>query len=398
MARDRSSLAPPELRLVLLAACGEWSDEGMCELLERDLDWPSVLGVAMWEQATSVLLRRIEALGRKEAIPSRERGDLERAAAVEDFRMSLLEGRLHELLAVLHENDVDVVLLKGAGIALRWYGGLAARPMGDLDLLVRAEEGPRAQRLACRLGWVERAGLVPEMYADMQHLLPLEAADGLGFGVEIHTDLFPGWSPFKFSAADVWERAIPLSGPIAARVPAPEHQLLHACVHFAWSHCFRRGSWRAVRDIDALLDRGGIEPSSFAALAREARGATCVFWTLALVRALTGRDVPDEMMEGLGVAPMPLLSQILLRHLVAEALPGGAIPGTRTLGRTLWSLAIRPGKSGHDGVRPWTASDRWPHVDEIPVVPREARGNWTHRVRGLLGYSRQLTGSRWPSG
>lgn len=396
MARVRTALAPAELQLVLLSACGEWADERMRAILGEELHWPSVLAVARWEQASFVLLRRLEALNTKNVVPSRELSMLESAGAVEDFRMALLEERLRSFVGVLYDHGIEVVLLKGSGIALGWYGRLSDRPMGDLDILVRTDEAPRAHRLARSLNWIERGGrLDAEMYSDMQHLLPLKAKDGLGFGLEIHTDLFPAWSPFNFSAADVWERARPLPG-LPASVPAPEHQLLHACLHFAWSHCFRKGTWRAIRDVDALLDDSSVAPSGFANLARIARGASCAYWTFALVHELTGRDVPQELMTALDVPLPPLMSRILLRHLVSEGLPGSGAPGTRSLRRTLWSLAIRPRKSGHDGARPWEASDRWPQADEIPLAAESMAGTWTDRLKGLLGYSGQLAGLRRP--
>ncbi len=391
-----------ELQLVLLCAAGEWADDRIRRLSRRELRWPWVVALAGREQATSVLVRRLKSLG-VDTVPPEHLEALERIGLVEEFRMSTLEERLDSLIDLLQDQGIQIVLLKGAGIALQTLGSLRERPMSDLDLLVRDDQAATAFSLAVGLDWVERGeGFEPGMYVDMQHLLPLKAGDGLGFGLEIHTDLFPRWNPFAFSAKDVWRQAVPLSSGSGVLVPTPEHQLLHTCLHFAWSHSFRMGTWRMVRDLDALLAHPELDERRFAELAHEARGTTCVYWTLSLLNGLTRRSLPERLMTHLNRSsgPLPgrsLLRRPLLSHLTSEALSRREFPGTRGLRRFLWSVAIGPGASGHGAGRPWTGAERWPTGEHTrPLAAGSStRESWATRLQGLLAYSRQILALWW---
>src|SRR5438034_6898070 len=73
--------------------------------------------------------------------------------------------------------------------------------------------------------------------------------------LEIHRDLLPGHG-FRLATDAVWARArrVPANDRVVL-VPHPVHQLLHVCVHFAWSHGMQWGTWRALRDVAAITHR-----------------------------------------------------------------------------------------------------------------------------------------------
>lgn len=411
----------PEFRLVYLTAAGPWADASIRALLKEELDWVRVLRIAQAEHAVPVVYRRLQAVGEEldaaGAVPrlplsGRVAQSFRRTAQVVDFRMGLLQDRMVELLAHLDEAGIPVVLLKGAGMALRWHTGLHDRPMGDLDLLIRPEDAVRAHELTQELSWeLPRSDLRPHMYEGHHHLIQLDATDGMGFSVEIHTGLFPRWAPFRFGSQEVWSRAQPLarlrsstgrpsgrpalaSLPDSVHVPAPEDQLLHACLHFAWSHTFREGSWRMVRDLDALLGFPTLDAAAFLEGAATSRGESCVYWSLMLFQALTGRQPPPTFLDGLSIRSRPVLHPLLLRHLVSEALPTHPAPGTQRLSRALWTLAVDPRGSGHGAGRPWTHADRWPGPSPEEAAQMEPRPPLWTRLRGLGHYMGYLTGRR----
>jgi hypothetical protein len=392
-------IVPPETRLVLLSAAGSWADPQILELLQRTLRWPAVLARARREGATPILQRRLRALGFA-GVPAASAGGFRHLAEVREFRMALLEDRLATLLGALAERRIPAVLLKGAAIASGLPGGFRDRPMGDLDVLVPEEAAAGVHELALTIGWaMPERRLSPEMYRDLHHLLPLDAADGMGFGLEIHTDIFPDWNPFRFSALDVWRDSEAVARPGwegKVLVPSLHHQFLHTCLHFAWSHCFARGTWRMIGDLDILLSDPRFDPAMAAVVAVQSRGATCVYWTLEVVRALTGRDVPEELMEGLGIDPPRAQKTVLLRHLTREALGDGGTPGTRRLRRSLWSAAIRPRRSGHGPGRPWTGSERWEAVVDPFGLNRADQSGLGARLRGFWGYTTEVLLGRAP--
>jgi len=398
MDEDSRTFLPPEARLVFLSAGGEWADPGFLRALRGELRWPLVLELARREGATPVLFRRLRKLDVPD-LPEEVLSALQRLAEVQEFRMALLEDRLTSFLQALEEKGIPAILLKGAAVAQSRQGGFRERPMGDLDLLVPGSWARTVHDLALEAGWaLPTRALSEDMYEDLHHLLPLDAADGLGFGLEIHTDLFPDWSPFRFPTQDVWNDAERIATPGLTEgvlVPSLQHQFLHTCMHFAWSHCFGRGAWRMIRDLDLLLSDPRFDSEAVLRKARNARAETCVYWTLSVVEILTGRMLPEGLLEGLGVTPSRFARLPLLRHLAREAQGDRGIPGTRRLRRALWAMAIRPGRSGHGGSRPWTGADRWAAVMDPFGLDRADENRFAARLGGFFRYIAYVLG---PSG
>src|SRR5205085_4264663 len=159
------------------------------------------------------------------------------------------------------EHGIEVLLLKGAGLAYSAYAKPTDRPMGDIDALVRPEFANAAWELALRHGWRRRTDVAEERsYDDHQHLTPLEDSDGLQVGLELHISLFTQQAPFVLPASQLWDgaRAITIHG-APALVPCAEDQLLHASLHFAWSHEMSFGVWRTIRDVERIVATSAID-------------------------------------------------------------------------------------------------------------------------------------------
>src|SRR5690606_27278447 len=193
--------------MVHLTAAGSWADEPLRELARNGVRWPLVVELAAREGVAPAVWDRLVRVGALPETPIDP--DPTALAGVQAFRMSVLEDRLDTLLRALADQGLPVVLLKGAAIATRHLGSFRERPMGDLDLLLRPGDAEAAHGLARSMGWSEPVGAATaEVYrAGHHHLPPLDTADGLGFGLEIHTALFPAWSPFRLSVDEVWAAA-----------------------------------------------------------------------------------------------------------------------------------------------------------------------------------------------
>lgn len=61
--------------------------------------------------------------------------------------------RVAPVIGALRAADIDIVLLKGAPLALAYYDTVAERPMGDVDVMVRAGDLDRAIDTLRRSGW-----------------------------------------------------------------------------------------------------------------------------------------------------------------------------------------------------------------------------------------------------
>ncbi|HEX6533542.1 MAG TPA: nucleotidyltransferase family protein [Gemmatimonadaceae bacterium] len=372
----------PEAQLLLLASGGAGNDARIRELVTGGIDWEKLGWLAMRERAAPVLwdrLRSVPALHIPDAA-----APLRRVAMVSDFRMRHLEARLDDSLAALEDSRVDALLLKGAALALTVYGSFTRRPMGDLDVLVRAPDVKRALAALLGAGWspVDASGL-EEFYRGHQHLPALTDDRGTEVQLELHTALFFEGHPFRLSPEDIWRRAkrIAVRGR-SVYVPGTHDQLLHLCLHFAWSHLMSTGVWRTFRDLGALVATGKIRWPEFTRLALESRGGSLCYWTFRLARELAGVEVPADVLSALR-PPLPeLVLSRVARHFTYSLLPTEALCPSVWVSHTLWRVGVRPGWSGHGGVRPWDRSDEL-------LVPAETRKS---RSRRLADQARNIKG------
>jgi hypothetical protein len=293
-------------------------------------------------------------------IPAEPARHLSRMAAMWDFRMLHLQGRLVQALAALAEVGIEVVLLKGAGLASTVYGSFAERPMYDLDLLVRPEHADAAWNTLLRAGWTHDEEARPaEFYREHHHLPPLDDPSGTGLSLELHTSPWSG--AVELSNDAMWELARPVEiGGRRAFVPCVSHQILHLATHFAWSHVFRSGAWRTCRDLRQLVSGAEVDWEEFVHLARDARGTTCCYWTFSIARSLANVAIPDSVLEALRPPrPQPIL-RALERHFTGVLFRFGPAqcPSIR-VEKALWSAGICPRWSGHHRLRPWTRDPIW---------------------------------------
>jgi hypothetical protein len=350
-----------ESALVALTTTGTTSEPALRPLLSETLDWELVVSLATRERAIGPVARDLRKLG-PNSVPESVLERMGRMGMVTEFQLASLHDRLGKLLALLARHGIEALLLKGAGLAYSAYGSLEERPMGDIDLLVHQADANRAWTLAVENGWMRRKDVAAERsYEDHQHLSPLEDADGMQIGLEIHIALFTQQAPFALDADQLWARArrITIAG-APALVPSAEDQLVHAALHFAWSHEMTFGTWRTLRDVERIVAANTLDWNEVVVRAKAVRGGTCCYWTLRLARDLAGVAVPNAVLDALS----PRLPESALRRMTCyfaqHALPTpGAVINSVSLSRALWTLAIRPRAEGHRASRPWLDTEEW---------------------------------------
>jgi hypothetical protein len=171
--------------------------------------------------------------------------------------------------------------------------------------------------------------------------------------------LLPADSQFAFSESDVWRDAGIAGEPFfGARIPSPEHLMLHAAIHFAWQHTMTFGAWRTFRTIALLTANGGW--SRLAEMARAARASASCYWTLCLAERMSGLAVPPETMDAVKPPTPDWVRSALARHFVAGVAFGeGQASPSVSLTRALWRVALRPQRSGHPAPERWDPERRW---------------------------------------
>ena len=352
---------PAESALVALATSREPGQAALRAVLQRPIDWDRLMALGVRERAVVALNDQL-AVTPLPSVKPVEMANLQRVAMVREFQLASLHDRLAKLLALYAANDIDVLLLKGAGLAYSAYSRPTERPMGDIDALVRREDAARAWDLALANGWVRR-GDVPEerSYAEHQHLPPLEDADAMQIGLELHVALFTQQAPFLLPPDQMWAGARKLTiGGSPAYVPSPEDQLVHAALHFAWSHEMTFGAFRTLRDVERVVAKDAIDWDALIRKAKASRGATCCYWTLRLARDLACVEIPADVLGALAPRLPQRVLRSLARYYAAHALPNpDLMVNSVSLSRAMWSLGVRPRAQGHGSSRPWLDTEEW---------------------------------------
>lgn len=380
-----SSPLSPEAQLVFRTAGGPENDALLCDLLGRPLRWDYVNFMAERETASSVLWRRLSSLpcARTGAAATEIRG-MQQLALVSEFHLLHLQQRLEEAVAGISRAGIEVLLLKGAGLAYTAYASFSLRPMSDIDLLVDAGRVDEVRALLAAIGWDwDRDTMAEEKYERHHHLPPMRYARGIGSTLELHTELFVPGSPIKLSAADITRTAKRITiGGQTALVPDSNHQLLHACLHFAWSHAMRGGAWRTFRDVNAIVERGEVQWDDFIRLARASRGGTCCYWTFKLAALLGGvTGIPAEVLKALQPAQPEFLRKRVERHFASQLSVLDATCPSEALSRAVWVMGVMPRRSGHGNVRPWDQL-----AEQESMHNQEAGHTWqkmTHHARNI---------------
>jgi hypothetical protein len=222
--------------------------QGLLELLRghpaEAADWEAVLALAEEERVLPWAAARLRAhqVSRTPAMTERL-AQIERDAAIAGFYWS---SQLKGVLGAFRRADIAAVLLKGPSLAERLYGSAALRVSRDLDLLVSARDGSRAEAVLAEIGFEpgeaddyhrpwRRQGAMLELHYDVENPLAydFDVAGAMRHGVEAE---FQGEPCRQLAAGD---------------------ELLYLCLH-AVRHRFERLS--LVLDLELAFEK---LPASF---------------------------------------------------------------------------------------------------------------------------------------
>jgi len=278
-----TALARGDIARVEQLAAGGLCWERVTELAERQ----QVAGLCSW-----VWRRRNASAGgrRSSALPARVEGEL-RNSYWQHLRSN--GWLLHELSALqdsLASRGVDALFLKGPWLAFHAYPDPGARPVGDIDLLVRESDYAGAVEAITRVGYAS-SGRLPDRSAVALSHAHFEGQ--LRFGarnrrwIELHFRLV-NIGPPSVSEGWVWDSARELVvGERRFRVPGPDAMLLHLLLH-ANQHRF--AMLRLLYDVRCALDqdRSRVDETIFTERVRSLRCAASIYHGLVLAKELAG--------------------------------------------------------------------------------------------------------------
>jgi len=163
---------------------------------------------------------------------------------------------LAEILSALKDDDIEVLVLKGAALALTVYPQPGLRPMRDMDILVRESDALRAQMILVELGFMASTPRSIEI-SDGHHLpVAQRVVDGLKVSVEVHHRLLP-FTPHLFNYEWLSMSAISFSiNEVAAQTPSHEIMLWHIYRHsFAYPSITQSIRLIWVADFVSLVEK-----------------------------------------------------------------------------------------------------------------------------------------------
>jgi hypothetical protein len=243
-----------------------------------------------------------------------QREEVRRYAQSLRLRNLFLVGQLREILRLMGHQGIPVIPLKGPVLAHQLYGRFDARQFGDLDLLLRPADLPRAAAI------LERRGLERESH--VEGVRSYAGCKGQ-VRVELHWLLHPPYFGRANHTPLVWTRATPR--PFCGTellVLSEADQLLFLCMHGS-KHGWERLDW--IHDIAALLD--GVARWDWDDVQRTAAHtgtSNALHVGLALSTLLLEAELPAEVQ-------LPVLRSRAASRLVPMALRNLDTTGTRQL-------------------------------------------------------------------
>ena len=289
-------------RLLLNLLHAESDETGLPVKDFSDQDWDQFIQASTQQGISGLLSARIRQSGHAAEIPARVTEELHQLGLQIALRNLRLYRELHKILAALKEADIPVIVMKGMFMAQGVYGDLASRSMGDIDILVRAEDINRADAWIRQSGyaWVDEKGgwdtYIQKDYHVFYYLSSMRVH------LELHWNLNIPSSPFFLNMGELWDRALPtrIAG-VDVLTFSPEDLLLTSSLHIAYHHSFDGFALRSLYDIALILAQyqAQIDWQQVQQLSQQWGSTHCTYLVLRLAQDLLGASIPAGTLSAL---------------------------------------------------------------------------------------------------
>jgi len=389
-------LLSPSARLLLASALGGLDEASAAALPWRDVHWPTLVSLATYERAETQLAALL-----RQAPPGAVPQDVQQAmvgmSRVAQFRGSELAVAAGVAVDALAAAAIPALWLKGAALAMQRPEGFGVRGMGDLDVLVPAAAQSSARAALRAAGWTDAGP--GQRYDAHHHDAPMSWRNGLR--LELHTGLFPPGHPFAPDSATAWHlRSEPVRwADRDVLVLPPVWHLIHASVHWAWSHEGEVGTWQYAHDTRLLGMAVEASDGGWAAVSHGAElmgGEAAVAWALWFASRMGSLLLPVMTLADRPGAS-GILGGLTEREWVIRAWHSPAASPSVKWSRFWWRRAM--GRLGDQSEAwPWKLGRMVPSAsmqetatrDEMPVAagrrgPAASARRWQRHLARVLG-------------
>jgi Uncharacterised nucleotidyltransferase len=288
--------ARPEWNLLLAASSPDLQESDLSyirSLPGAAIEWESLLRLADQHGTSSLLYQNLARV--ENGVPPAVLTLLRQSYERNIYKSLFLARELIRILDCLDGLGIDVVPYKGAVLSEVYYGDMALRRSGDMDLFVRRPDVARIKRAVRELGYTPRV-LIPEDaeqdYIASGYECTFDSALGKNL-LELQWALQPRFYAVDFDMEGLFQRAV--NATVAGRrvkTPSPEDLLLILSVHAA-KHVWGRLIW--LCDIAQILKREKLNWDWIRSQAQALGVERILHITLLLASRLPGAKIPTPI-------------------------------------------------------------------------------------------------------
>jgi Uncharacterised nucleotidyltransferase len=284
--------AAPEWDLLLAASSADPGGalDRIRRLLEKPVDWEMVLRLTENHGTSSLLYQSLLRLG--DMVPLPVLASLRQRYEGNVYKSLFLTRELIRIVGRLGGLGVDAVPYKGVVMSEVYYGDMALRQSGDMDLFVRKRDVRRIKSALRDLEYTTRLVIPDEVLEDYiaagyEWTFDSPAGPNL---LELQWALQPRFYAVDFDMDGLFERAVKVTlAGRSVKTPAPEDLLLVLSVHAA-KHVWGRLIW--LCDIAQILKRENLDWGRVQVRTRKLGIERILRVTLLLANRLLGTPIP----------------------------------------------------------------------------------------------------------
>jgi hypothetical protein len=295
-----SKSSSSEWSLLCTASSAETRESDLDRLLsqERPIDWETVLRLAEHHGTSSLLYQNLSRL--PDAVPAAVLASLRQRYERNIHKSLFLARELIRILDCLEAIGIEVIPYKGVVMSEAYYGDMAFRQSGDMDLFVRKQDVMRIKSAAQDLGYTLRVPIPEDAeqdYIASGYECTFDSFAGKNL-LELQWALQPRFYAVDFDMDGLFQRAVNVT--VAGRgvkTPSPEDLLLVLSIHAA-KHVWGRLIW--LCDIVQIVrrensQRGNLNWGSIQSQARELGIERILHITLLLANRLLDTAIPQPI-------------------------------------------------------------------------------------------------------
>ncbi len=268
------------------------------------------------------------------------------------YKNQILINELKKVIGLLSDHDISTIVTKGLALSQLYYQDFGARPMSDIDLMVKESEADEALLILQQNQW-------KDLRTQSLFLSPRETiADSRTLINDRKVELDFHWRFLRESFNDswnqrIWEHKVPLSiQGCTTHTLKPGDQLLHTLVHgLEWN---QMPGLRWALDAHMIVKKAEVDWDDLLRTAREWRFQPFLKEGLVFLETL-GSPVPPTILKRLSQSSVSVMEKIYFHHKLKPRSPGSInhillrlyqmklyYPGTlwRGLGKVIKSFSV----------------------------------------------------------